>query len=55
MGLLLTKMAIFHIMKDFEVHQTDETPVPVVFNTRSLIPQPSEKLLMKFTKAEPLF
>ncbi|XP_044750511.1 cytochrome P450 6k1-like [Coccinella septempunctata] len=54
-GLLATKLAIIRVLREFEVHSTDETPVPLLFNTKSTIPQPLEKLKMSFIATDPLF
>lgn len=49
-GLLVTKLGLVHILSDFEVERTKETPVPIKFNTKSFILQSVVGLPMRFKK-----
>ncbi|XP_045472025.1 cytochrome P450 6j1-like isoform X3 [Harmonia axyridis] len=54
-GLIAAKLAILQILKEFELHSTDETPVNLEFSPASTIPQPIQQLKMSFINTDPLF
>nr|QLL22071.1 cytochrome P450 [Tribolium confusum] len=49
-GLLGTKLGLIHILSEFEIEKTSETPVPLQFEPKSFVLASKIGLPMKFTK-----
>nr|WCC58058.1 cytochrome P450 [Pharsalia antennata] len=52
-GMLAVKIGLTHILSEFVIERTSETPVPVKFAARSFLLQSDVGLPMKFTKVPP--
>ncbi|KAL3283522.1 hypothetical protein HHI36_006661 [Cryptolaemus montrouzieri] len=55
LGILATKLAIIRILCEFQLEKNEDTPVPLVFEPRSLLLASTIGLPMKFKRSESLF
>ena len=50
-GMLGTKLGLIHILSEFEVEKTHDTPEPLQFEAKSLVLASKVGLPMKFRKS----
>jgi hypothetical protein len=49
-GLMQTKVGLVSLLSKYEVHRSEKTPVPVKFDSVSLVLTPTDGMWLKFVK-----